>query len=67
MIFFIAVCITSFLLTKTQFEKGMLKQFAGVINAIIIGTTNYLYRTATTPLVKLENIKYEEDYNNSLT
>lgn len=69
MVFFVALCIATFLfIKKYSKDRGdTLKLFAGAINAAIIGATNYLYRTVATPLVRLENIKFEEDFNNALT
>ena len=63
-VFFISICVSSYFTTKTMLT-GSLKQFGGVINGIIIGATNYLYRMTAGPLVNLENHKYEEDYNKS--
>ena len=69
MVFFVVLCIATFLfIKKYSKDRGdTLKLFAGAINAAIIGATNYLYRTVATPLVELENIKFEEDHNNALT
>jgi hypothetical protein len=72
MVFFIAICVTSFLISKNITKLGgplgpYMNKLSGFVNAGIIGTTNYLYKKAVTPLVKKENIKYEVDFNNALT
>ena len=73
MIFFIGICVTSFLISKnisSYFDGPMreyVKKLSGFVNASIIGTTNFLYKLSVTPLVKKENIKYEVDFNNALT
>jgi len=61
-IIFVIICVSSFLLTKTMITGIM----QGVVNGVIIGTTNYLYRMIAVPLSKLENRKFEEDYNSTL-
>ena len=58
--FFVTVCVSSFF-----FSKQYSGEFAGVINGMIIGTTNFTYRKCLVPLVNLENHKFKEKYNES--
>ena len=72
MMFFIGICVSSFLISKslTDIEGPLgpyMKKLSGFVNASIIGTTNFLYKKAVTPLIQKENIKYEVDFNNALT
>lgn len=55
---FLSICVISFFLTKT-----MAGQYAGALNATIIGTTNFLYRLSIGRMMTLENHKYEYKYN----
>jgi hypothetical protein len=43
-----------------------MKKASGVINSVIIAATNQLYKMCITPLVKKQNIKFEEDHNKEL-
>ena len=60
-IFFISVSVSSFFLTN-QYVPA---EYAGMVNGVIIGSTNYAYKTIAEPLLKLENKKFEDEYNNS--
>jgi hypothetical protein len=67
-ILFSSVCVSSFIFSKTLpiFQTAIMKKASGVINSMIIAVTNKLYCMCITPLVKLQNIKFEEDYNKEL-
>lgn len=74
--FFIGICVASFYLTRTKLVEAFKNNvdsglsayasaLAGSANSVFIAITNKAYKIVASKLIKLENHKYENDYQAS--